>query len=118
MNIDETQVVKAIYHLEQHDKDISDLKADIKELQEKTQLLAELAYSIKTLTENIKDVKETVIDIKSEQSGMKDEIADLKQVPQNTKAKIFDKVVIGIFAALGGGLITYILTALFPVLFK
>lgn len=117
MNIDEAQVVKAIYHLEQHDRELSDLKANIKDLQEKTQLLTELACAIKTLTENIKDVKETVMDIKSEQTNMKDEITDLKQLPSQNKAKAYDKVIIGIAAALGGGILTYLLKVLFPTIF-
>lgn len=117
MEIDETQVVKAIYHLEQHDKEIADLKSSIKDLQEKTQLLTELSYSIKTLAENVKDVKETVMDIKSEQTNMKDEITDLKQLPSQNKAKAYDKVIIGIAAAIGGGILTYILKVLFPTIF-
>lgn len=117
MEIDDKDVIKAIYHLEQHDKEIAEVKENIKELQEKTQLLAELSYSIKTLAENVKDVKETVMDIKSEQTNMKDEITDLKQIPSQNKAKTFDKVIIGIAAAIGGGILAYLLKVLFPTIF-
>lgn len=117
MNIDDKDVVKAIVRIDQHEKDISEVKENIKELQEKTQLLTELAYSIRNLTENIKDVKETVMDIKSEQTNMKDEITDLKQIPSQTKAKAYDKVIVAIAAAIGGGILTYLLKVLFPTIF-
>lgn len=112
------QVVKNTIKIEQHDEDIKEVKAEIKELKEKTSLLTELSLTIKTLAENLKDVKETVTDIKKDQNSIKDEVAEIRQMPEQSKAKIFDKVVVGICAAIGGGLLTWILTNLFPTLFK
>ena len=98
--------------------EIKETKMEIKELKEKTSLLTELSLSIKALAENLKDVKETVTDIKNEQGDMKNEISDLKQLPARQKSKIFDKVVLAVIAAIGGGILTFVLKTVFPTIFS
>lgn len=110
------QTVKNTIKIEQHDEDIKEVKSEIKELKEKTSLLTELSLSIKALAENLKDVKETVTDIKKDQNSIKDEVAEIRQMPQQSKAKIFDKVVIGICCGVGGALLTYLISVLFPAI--
>lgn len=110
-------IYKTVAKVEQHDEELKETKAEIKELKEKTSLLTELSLSIKALAENLKDVKETVTDIKNEQGDMKNEISDLKQFPTKQKSKIFDKVVLAVIAAIGGGILTFILKAVFPTIF-
>lgn len=110
--------IKNTIRLDQHDKDIETIKDDVKELYKKTDVLVELSLSIKAMADNLKDVKEDVAKIKTNQSDMKDEISELRQLPQQTKSKIFDKVTIAVACAVGGGLLTYVLTNLFPAIFK
>ena len=110
-------IYKTVAKVEQHDEELKETKAEIKELKEKTSLLTELSLSIKALAENLNDVKETVTDIKNEQGDMKNEISDLKQLPAKQKSQILDKVVLAVIAAIGGGILTFILKAVFPTIF-
>ena len=100
--------------VDRHDEDIKELKAEIKELKEKTSLLTELSLSIKALAENLKDVKQTVTDIKEDQEAIKTEVTELRSKPDVTKARILDKIVIGVAGALGGAILAHLLTVLFP----
>ncbi len=115
--INEEKVYEGLAKIEKHDEDLKELKSDMKDLQTKTSLLTELSMSIKTLAENLKDVKDTVTDIKKDQNSIKDEVTELKNKPDVQKAKVFDKVVIAVVAAIGGGILTFVLKAVFPTIF-
>lgn len=115
--MNEEKVYEGLAKIEKHDEDLKELKSDMKELKEKTSLLAELSMSIKTLAENLKDVKETVTDIKKDQNSIKDEVAEIRQFPANQKSQMFDKIMLAIIAAIGGGILTFVLKTAFPTLF-
>lgn len=115
--MNEEKVYEGLAKIEKHDEDLKELKSDMKELKEKTSLLTELSMSIKTLAENLKDVKETVTDIKKDQNSIKDEVAEIRNRPQAQKSQMFDKVVLAVVAAIGGGILTFVLKAVFPTLF-
>jgi len=116
--VDETRIYEIGSKVEKHDEDIKEIKIDIKDLYAKTSLLTELSISIKTLAENLKDVKQTVVDIKKDQDEFKDEVAALKSLPTQSKAKMFDKAVIAVVSAIGGGILMYLLKVVFPQIFS
>ena len=115
--MDDAKVYEAMARLDRYDESLKEVKADIKDLYGKTALLTELSISIRTLAENLKDVKDTVVEIKKDQDEVKDEIVQLKHAPNSSKAKMFDRAVIAVLSALGGGLIMYILKVALPQIF-
>ena len=116
--MDDTKIYEAIARIDRHDESIKEVKADIKDLYGKTALLTELSISIRTLAENLKEVKDTVVEIKKDQDEVKDEIVQLKHAPNSSKAKLFDKAVIAVVSALGGGLLMYLLKVALPQIFS
>lgn len=116
--MDENKFYEVASKVEKHEEDIKEMKIDIKDLYAKTSLLTELSISIKTLAENLKDVKQTVVEIKKDQDEFKDEVQALKHIPANTKAKMFDKAVIAVVSAIGGGILMYLLKVVFPQIFS
>ena len=116
--MNEEKIYEGLAKIEKHDEDLKELKSDMKDLKERTTLLAELSMSIKTLAENLKDVKETVTDIKKDQNSIKDEVAEIRNRPQVQKSQMFDKVVLAIVAAVGGGILAFVLRNIFPTLFS
>lgn len=116
--MNDEQIYKTIAKVEQHDEDIKEVKSDLKELKEKTSLLTELSLSIKALAENLKDVKETVTDIKKDQNSIKDEVAEIRNRPDVQKSAILDKIIIAVCAAIGGGILAFLLRSVFPTIFS
>lgn len=116
--MDENKFYEVASKVEKHEDDIKELKIDIKDLYAKTSLLTELSISIKTLAENLKDVKQTVVEIKKDQDEFKDEVQALKHIPVQSKAKMFDKAVIAIVSAIGGGILMYLLKVALPQFFS
>ena len=97
---------------------LDEVEDDIKDLKEKNATLYEMSASIKNLSEGIIDIKTNVKEIKTEQGEMKNEIQDLKNSPTKTKAQWVDKVIGAAFGAVGMAILSYILSALAPNLFK
>lgn len=116
--MDENKFYEVASKVEKHEEDIKEMKIDIKDLYAKTSLLTELSISIKTLAENLKDVKQTVVEIKKDQDEFKDEVQALKHIPAQSKAKMFDKAVIAIVSAIGGGILMYLLKVVLPQIFS
>lgn len=116
--MDENKFYEVASKIEKHEEDIKEMKIDIKDLYAKTSLLTELSISIKTLAENLKDVKQTVVEIKKDQDEFKDEVQALKHIPVQSKAKMFDKAVIAVVSAIGGGILMYLLKVVFPQIFS
>ena len=116
--MDENKFYEVASKVEKHEEDIKEMKIDIKDLYAKTSLLTELSISIKTLAENLKDVKQTVVEIKKDQDEFKDEMVALKSLPTQSKAKMFDKAVIAIVSAIGGGILMYLLKVVLPQIFS
>ena len=116
--MDETKIYEIGSKVDKHDEDIKEIKIDIKDLYAKTSLLTELSISIKTLAENLKDVKQTVVEIKKDQDEFKDEVQALKHIPVQSKAKMFDKAVIAVVSAIGGGILMYLLKVVLPQIFS
>ena len=116
--MDENKFYEVASKVEKHEEDIKEMKIDIKDLYAKTSLLTELSISIKTLAENLRDVKQTVVEIKKDQDEFKDEVQALKHIPVQSKAKMFDKAVIAVVSAIGGGILMYLLKVVFPQIFS
>lgn len=116
--MDENKFYEVASKIEKHEEDIKEMKIDIKDLYAKTSLLTELSISIKTLAENLKDVKQTVVEIKKDQDEFKDEVQALKHIPAQSKAKMFDKAVIAVVSAIGGGILMYLLKVVLPQIFS
>lgn len=116
--MDDGKIYEGLAMINKHEEDIKEIKEDIKGLKDKTSLLVELSMSIKSLAENLKDVKTTVTDIKKDQNSIREEVTELRQLPNNQKSKMFDKIVIAVLAAIGGGILTFVLKAVFPTLFS
>lgn len=116
--MDENKFYEVASKVEKHEEDIKEIKIDVKDLYAKTSLLTELSISIKTLAENLKDVKQTVVEIKKDQDEFKDEVQALKHIPVQSKAKMFDKAVIAVASAIGGGILMYLLKVVFPQIFS
>lgn len=116
--MDENKFYEVASKIEKHEEDIKEMKIDIKDLYAKTSLLTELSISIKTLAENLKDVKQTVVEIKKDQDEFKDEVQALKHIPVQSKAKMFDKAVIAVVSAIGGGILMYLLKVVLPQIFS
>lgn len=115
--MDEQRIYEGLARIAKHDEDIKEIKSEIKDLNAKTSLLVELSMSIKTLAENLKEVKETVTDIKKDQNSIRDEVTEIRQLPTNQKSKLLDKIIIGVLAAIGGGVLMFVLKELFPSIF-
>lgn len=114
---------------------IDDIKKDVVETNETIKGILEQNKTLYTMNTNIekiclnmdyqsKEIKEIkeyqskeIGETKAEIKTVKNEITMLKDAPTKTKAKHFDKVVSALCGALGTGLITYILTQLFPQIF-
>ena len=116
--MDESRMYEVEAKTNRHEEEIKEIKGDIKDLCNKTTILTELSMTIKAFAESLKDVKDTVTDIKKDQDGFKDEIAELKSAPNKNKAESFDKLITAVVSLLGGAILTYILSAMFPALFK
>lgn len=112
------EIVKAVEKVNQHEREISEIKLDVKELKKKNDLLLELSHSVKMLVENLTNIKEDVSEIKDGQNKLKDEIKEVKERPLKEKAKIYDKVVAALFGAIVTGVIAFILSQAFPKIFN
>ena len=100
------------------ERQIKELESDIKELKKNMERLYDIQSTLSILAEGVKTIKEDVKEIKDEQSDMKSEIQEIKEVPNNTKAKFLDGAGKLILTAVGTGLVAFILGQVCPVIFK
>ncbi|MBP0984957.1 MAG: hypothetical protein J6A19_14650 [Oscillospiraceae bacterium] len=108
--------VSAICH--KHEGDISEIKDEIKDIKDEQKSIHEIAFSVRTIAEQTKDIKTEVKEIKSEQATMRGDISELKNAPVVADADKWKKAVTYIGTALGGAVVSYILSVLFPLLVK
>ena len=71
-----------------------------------------------TLTEGVVNIKDDVKAIKSEQGEMKSQISDLRNAPDRKKSQWWDKAIGAVCGAIGMAILGYVLSNVFPVLFK
>lgn len=116
--MDNETIVKAVTMVEQHSRDINDIKNDVKEIKKKNDLLYELSVNIKTLAENLTEVKDDVSDIKKSQNALKGEISDIRNAPIKNKANVYDKIVVALCSAVLTGVIAFILAQVCPTIFS
>lgn len=97
---------------------LDEAEADIRDLKEKNTALYEINSNIRTLSEGILTVKNDIQEVRTEQGEMKSDIAALKNVPTQSKAKAFDTAWKFVVTAIATGLVSFILGQLVPNVFK
>ncbi len=94
------------------------VEEDVKTIKDDYKAIYEICANMKTLAEGVVDIKGDIKTIKSEQGEMKSQISDLRNAPDKNKAKWMDKAIGAVIGAVGMAVLGYILSNVFPVLFK
>jgi len=97
---------------------LDDVEVAIKRLENKNEAIYEISANMRTLTEGVVDIKDDVKAIKSEQGEMRSQISDLRNAPDKKKSQWMDKAIGAVCGAIGMAILGYVLSNVFPVLFK
>lgn len=97
---------------------LDDVEVAIKKLENKNEAIYEISANMRTLTEGVVNIKDDVKAIKSEQGEMKSQISDLRNAPDRKKSQWWDKAIGAVCGAIGMAILGYVLSNVFPVLFK
>lgn len=97
---------------------LDDVEVAVKRLEDKNETLFEISANMRTLTEGVVNIKDDVKAIKSEQGEMKSQISDLRNAPDRKKSQWWDKAIGAVCGAIGMAILGYVLSNVFPVLFK
>lgn len=111
------KIVEADTRSRENSLKIEEVKISVKGLEEQNHTLIAIAESVKTLGEGIGSVKGDVKEIKKDQADMKEEIREIKNNPEKTKAKWFDRIGKTIVTAIVSGIAAFILGQLCPSIF-
>lgn len=101
-----------------NEEDISEMKNEIKDIKDEQKSIHEIAFSVRTIAEQTKDIKTEVKEIKSEQVTMRGDISELKNAPLVADASKWKTAVTYICTALGGAVVSYLISLLFPLISK
>ena len=101
-----------------NEEDISEMKNEIKDIKDEQKSIHEIAFSVRTIAEQTKDIKTEVKEIKSEQVTMRGDISELKNAPLVADASKWKTAVTYICTALGGAVVSYLISLLFPLFSK
>ena len=97
---------------------IDNLEIKVSQLDEKTDDIHTIATSMQLMSKDFGYMRNDITKIQTTQTEMQKEISEVKQTPVKAKASIYDKVIIGACAAIGTGVLMFILNAMFPAIFK
>ena len=103
---------------ERNKTEIHDIKEEIAEIRENNKAIYRIATSVELLAKDMTSVKETVGDVKKTQNETNKKLADLENANLVKKAKFLDKAIGAIVGVIGGGVLAYILSQMFPSIFK
>lgn len=111
-------LVKTSEKVDNQERRLEAVEADIKILKEKNEVLYEMSVNLKTLSDGVIAIKEDVKTMKTEQGQFREELADLRNAPHKKKSQWMDKAVGAVMGAIGAAILGYVLSNVFPVLFK
>ena len=97
---------------------IDNLEIKVNQLDEKTEDIHTIATSMQLMSKDFSYMRDDITKIQTTQTEMQKEISDVKQTPVKAKAGIYDKVIVGVCATVGTGILMFVLNALFPAIFK
>ena len=103
---------------EQNKTEIHDIKEEIADIRENNKAIYKIATSVELLAQDMTSVKQTVCDVKKSQNETKKELTDFKNANLVKKAKFLDRAIGAIVGVIGGGVLAYILSQMFPSIFK
>ena len=93
---------------EQNTKDIDELSGKVEAIDNKQDNLNKISTSIEIIATNMGYVKDDIKQVKMGQTEMKAEIAEIRSMPCQDKAKKWDKVVSYNATTVGSGLLAWL----------
>lgn len=97
---------------------IQEMKEKICDVQKEHQALHDIATSVKLIAQDIGYIKQDVCTVKTAQNELRTQLSEVKQSTNKKKALWYDKVVGAVCGAIGMAILGYVLSNVFPVLFK
>lgn len=120
--MDNTEMIQMITETatrsKHNEQEIERIQSDIVEIQKENRALYDIVTSIKIIAQDMTYIKKDIETVKTNQTDLREQISDLRSSPNKTKALWYDKAVGAVLGAIGMAVLGYVLSNVFPVLFK
>lgn len=120
--MDNTEMIQMITETatrsKHNEQEIERIQSDIVEIKRENQAIHDIATSVKLIAQDVSYIKGDIGAVKKTQTDLRTELSEVKNNSTKTKAFWYDKAVGAVCGAIGMAILGYVLSNVFPVLFK
>lgn len=120
--MDNTEIIRELSEttaLAHHNElQIAEVKDELAEIKKDNKALYDIVTSVKIIAQDMTYIKKDIETVKTNQTDLREQISDLRSSPNKAKAQWWDKAIGAVCGAIGMAILGYVLSNIFPVLFK